>query len=143
MRDFKKSKKPAVVDQIILWIVLFIMFVGFLFFVIDYSNALKVKDNNDALADYAARMIALGRTNSEVATGLNNIKDDYVATITEANITCVEDALTTNYQVIVNVYATLNNSFLPAGNNNVHSRTVVFNESSESQKECSLTLSFN
>lgn len=143
MRSFEESKKPAVVDQIILWIVLFVMFVGFLFFVIDYSNALKVKDNNDALADYAARMFALGKTDAEVAQGLNNIKDDYVATISEANISCVEDVLTTNYQVIVNVYATLDNSFLPEGNNNVHSRTVVFNEASESQKECSLTLSFN
>ncbi len=143
MRTFEENKKRAVVDQILLWIVLFIVFVGFLFFVIDYSNAIKVKDNGDALADYAARMIALGKTNSEVVEGLNNIKEDYIATISEDDLNCVEDVASTNYQVIVNIYASLNNSFISAGNNNVHSRTVVFNEASEVQKECSLTLTFN
>ncbi|RXJ76373.1 hypothetical protein CRV03_09730 [Arcobacter sp. F155] len=143
MKNFEQNKKPAVVDQILLWIVLFIIFVGFLFFVIDYSNAMKVKDNSDALADYTARMVALGKTDAEVVEGLNNIKDDYIATISEADLNCVEDLASTNYQVIVNIYATLNNSFLPVANDNVHSRTVVFNEASEVEKECSITLSFN
>ena len=138
-----KTMKKAVIDQIILWIVLFIAFVTFLFFVIDYSNAIKVKDNTDAIADYIARMVALDKPESDIVSGANVIKDDYFATILEDELSCSSDTTISNHQVIVNVYVTLLNGFLPIGNNNVHSKTVVFNESSEFQKECSVTLSFN
>jgi Flp pilus assembly protein TadG len=135
--------KKAIIDQIILWIILFIAFVTFLFFIIDYSNALKVKDNTDAIGDYIARMIALDKPESDIVSGANVVKDDYFATILENELSCSSDTTISNHQVIVNIYTTLKNGFLPIGNNNVHSKTVVFNESSEFQKECSLTLSFN
>ncbi|MBD3831215.1 MAG: hypothetical protein IE890_12125 [Arcobacter sp.] len=138
-----KSMKKAAIDQIILWIVLFTIFVSFLFFIIDYSNAIKVKDNTDAVADYVARMVALDKSNSEIVTGANKIKENYFATIQESDIICNIDTSISNHEVIMNVYTTLTNGFLNTGNNNVHSKTVVFNESSEFQKECSLTLSFN
>lgn len=135
--------KKAVVEQIVLWIFLFISFVSFLFFVIDYSNATKVKNNTDAVADYLARMVAIDKNEADIVTGINNIKDNYFQDVAVIDLVCNLDAAISNRQVIVNVYATLNNNFLPVGNNNVHSRAVVFNESSEFQKECSLTLSFN
>ena len=138
-----KNTKKAVVDQIILWIMLFILFVGFLFFVIDYSNAIKVKDNTDAVADYVARMKALDNSDSDIATGVNKIKDDYFANITATDINCNTDNTLSNHQVIVNVYTTLTNSFLPTGTNNIHSKVVVFNESSEYEIECNVTLTFN
>ena len=137
-KDLTNYKK-AVVDQIILWIVLFIAFVGFLFFVIEYANAVKVKDNTDAIADYTARMVALGRSEDDIATGINeNIKDDYFNDVSGGSIVCVEDTTTSNYQVVVNIKTTLTNDFLTSSN--VHSRTVVFNEVSEFKKECDLTL---
>lgn len=137
-KDLTNYKK-AVVDQIILWIVLFIAFVGFLFFVIEYANAVKVKDNTDAIADYTARMVALGRSEDDIATGINeNIKDDYFNDVSGGGIVCVEDTTTSNYQVVVNIKTTLTNDFLTSSN--VHSRTVVFNEVSEFKKECDLTL---
>lgn len=139
----KTTMKKGVIDQIILWIVLFIVFVGFLFFIIDYSNAIKVKDNTDALADYVARMTALSKDEADILAGANTIKDDYVATITADNLNCVQNNALANHQVIVNVFATLVNNFLPVGNNNVHSKAVVFNEGSEFQTECTLTLVFN
>lgn len=134
------NMKNAVVDQIVLWIVLFIIFVSFLFFVIEYSNAIKVKDNTDAIADYTARMVALGKTEDDIATSINDsIKDDYFNTVAGSGIVCVEDTATSNYQVIVNVETTMTNDFLTSSN--VLSRTVVFNEISEFKKECDLTLS--
>lgn len=135
--------KNAVVDQILLWMVLFVIFVGFLFFIIDYSNAIKVKDNADALADYSARMVSLGKSDSDITTGLNNIKGDFVATIAPNSLTCIEDTSVSNYQVIVHIYATLTNSFLPVSSNNIHAKTVVFNEDNEFKQECSLTLTLN
>lgn len=140
--DFTNYKK-AVVDQILLWLMLFITFIIFLFFTLDYANALKVKDNADALTDYAARMVALDKPISDIVEGLNRLKDDYIATIEEGDITCTEDTSSLNHQVIMNIYSTLTNNFLPTGTNNVHAKTVVFNESSEVEKECTLTLNFN
>lgn len=138
------NMKNAVVDQIILWIVLFTVFVGILFFIIDYSNAIKVKDNADAIADYTARLVALEKDEDLIIEGINdNIKEDYFASLGTGAISCTEDTSLSNHQVIVNVYTTLTNSFLPVSSNNVHSKTVVFNERSEFKKECSITLVFN
>ncbi len=135
--------KNAVVDQILLWIVLFIIFVGFLFFIIDYSNAIKVKDNTDSIADYTARMVSLAKSDADITTGLNNIKGDFIATIAPNTLTCAIDTGTSNYQVVIHVYTTLTNSFLPVSANNIHSKTVVFNEDSQFKQECSLTLTLN
>ena len=137
------TMKKAIVDQIILWIVLLTIFASFLFFIIDYSNAVKVKDNTDAIADYIGRMVALDKDENDIITGVNAVKDDYIATVQVADLICNTDSSISNHQVIINVYATIVNSFLPVIANNIHSKTVVFNEKSEFQKECSLTLSFN
>ncbi len=137
------NMKKAVVDQIILWIVLFTIFVSFLFFIIDYSNAVKVKDNTDAIADYIGRMVALNKNEADIITGVNEVKDDYFTPAQVADLICNTDNTISNHQVIIHVQTTIINSFIPVGANNVHSKTVVFNESSESQKECFLTLSFN
>jgi Flp pilus assembly protein TadG len=138
-----KNLKHAFVEQIILWIMLFIAFVGFLFFTIDYANALKVKDNSDAIGDYVARMISLDKPHEEIIQGVNNIKEDYVTPLTVDSLSCTTDNAVSNHQVIVNVYANLVNNFLPVGNDNVHSKTVVFNEQSEFEQTCTLNLSFN
>ena len=135
--------KDAVVEQIILWIVIFISFVSLLFFIIDYSNVVKIKENADSISDYAAKMIALSKDEQDIISGINKIKGDYVADVISGDLICIEDTSIANHQVIVNVYATVNNGFLPVSSNNIHSKTVVFNESSEFEKECSLTLSFN
>ena len=138
-----QNMKKAVVDQIILWIVLFTIFVSFLFFVIDYSNAVKVKENSDAIATYIARMVSLNKSEDEIISGANKIKDNYFAPIKTGDLVCVIDNTASNYQVISNVYTTIINGFIKIGTNNVHSKIVVYNESSDLQKECSLTLSFN
>ena len=139
----KPNFKDAVVEQIILWIVIFISFVSILFFIIDYSNALKVSENADSIANYTARMVALEETESDIADGINRIKGDYVQTVSASSISCTEDTSDSSRQVIVNIYGTLPNNIILTGSNNINSKAVVYNESSEYKKECSLTLSFN
>ena len=138
-----KNMKKALIDQIMLWIVLFTIFLGFLFFIIDYSNVMKVKDNTDAIADYIGRMVALNKNEADIIEGINKVKDDYFAPVDATNLLCNVNNSISNYQVIVNVKTTLANSFLPIVENNIHSKTVVFNENNEFEKECFLTLSFN
>ncbi|MDZ7818424.1 MAG: hypothetical protein U5K55_07335 [Aliarcobacter sp.] len=137
------NMKKAVIDQIILWIVMFTIFVSFLFFIIDYSNTVKTQDNTSAIADYIARMNALDKDEADIIIGINEIKNSYFAEVTNADLNCTTNTAISNHQVIVNVYATIINNFLSAIENNIHSKAVVFNESSEFQKECNLTLSFN
>lgn len=137
----KNNMKSAVVDQMLLWIILITVFASFLFFIINYSVALRIKDNVDSLTDYGARMVALGRSDAEVVAGLNNIKLSSMADIQEADLNCVENA-DSNYQVEFNVLATYDSTFFEAGANNVQGRAVVFNEVSDLEKVCSLTLSF-
>lgn len=141
IKEENKNLKKAVVEQIILWIVIFTAFVGFLFFIIEYSGAVRVKENGDAIASYTAKMVSLSQDESDIIRGINNIKADYVNTLTSNSLFCSEDQNSSNRQVIVNVYATLDNSFLPSKTNNIHSKIVVFNESSEFKKECNITLS--
>lgn len=135
------NMKQAAIDQILLWLVLFTIFVSFLFFVIDYSLAIRIKDNADSLADYGARMVALGRTDAEVVAGMNNIKLGSFNTILDADLTCTQGA-TSNYQVQFNVYTTYVSDFFGSDANNVHGKTVVFNEVSDLEKDCSVTLTF-
>ncbi|QOG12537.1 hypothetical protein [Arcobacter sp. FWKO B] len=130
--------KKGAIDQIMLWLLLFALFVSFLFFVIDYSSAIRVKDNCDSIADYGARMKGLGNEESTIASGINQIKIDYFPTISGGDIVCTEDSSTENYQVIFNVYATYNSKFLPSSN--IHAKKVVFNEVNKSQITCNLTL---
>lgn len=137
----KNRMKTAVIDQILLWIILITVFATFLFFIVNYSVALRIKDNVDSLTDYGARMVALGRSDAEVVAGLNNIKLSSMADIQEADLNCVENA-NSNYQVEFNVLATYDSTFFESGANNVQGRAVVFNEISDLEKICSLTLAF-
>jgi len=137
------NMKKAIIDQILLWIVLFTIFVSSLFFIIDYSNTVKAQDNTSAIADYIARMNALDKNEADIVIGINQIKNSYFTEVTTNDLNCTINSAISNHQVIVNVYATMVNNFLSAQANNIHSKAVVFNESSEFQKECSLTLSFN
>lgn len=139
MKINKDNAKPAYVENIILWIVLFVSFATLFFFIVEYSVTLKVIDKTNALSDYGSRSIALGNNPSDVVNGLNQIKGDTFNTITIDNLTCTEDTTVQNYQVIFNTYTTYSNNFLSGqGANNIHAKSVVFNETSNSLKICNL-----
>jgi Flp pilus assembly protein TadG len=137
MKTNKKIYKGAI-DQIMLWMLLLSIFVTFLFFIIDYATVIRIKDNCDAIADYSVRMVALGKDEANISSGINQLKLDYFGTVSAADISCTQDEGTENYQVIFNVYATYNGNFFE--NNNIHSKRVVFNEINPYQITCDLTL---
>jgi Flp pilus assembly protein TadG len=138
MKNNSILNKKGTIDQIMLWMVLFTIFVSFLFFVIDYSSAIRVKDNCDSVADYGARMVALGKEDAVISDGINELKLDMFPTVSSGQITCTQDVSVENYQVIFNVYATFESNFLPTSN--IHSKRVVFNEVNQFQVTCNLTL---
>jgi Flp pilus assembly protein TadG len=130
---------PAVIEMVILWMVLFVSFVIFLFMVIDYGSIMRVKGNVDLLAEYGARMLSLGKTPDEVASGLNNIKNVYFASIGDGDIICSSTA-TGNYQVIFTVTGLYTDTKILTQRDAIVSKRVVFNERSSDETNCVLTL---
>lgn len=134
--------KSAVVDQILLWMVMIIAFATLLFIIVDYSAIVRLKSNNDVIAQIGARMVSLGRTNTQVASSLNNIKSKYYATINADDIVCTEVAATT-YQVVFTVTSTFTNTKVLTFNDTILARVATFNEQSGNEITCSLTLTNN
>lgn len=134
--------KKAFVDQIVLWITGFIFFVILLFMTIKYSQALRVKENLDAISNYGARMVALGKTNEEIAAGLNGVKLGIFGEILPSDIICISSESQT-YQAIFVAKTTYVNDFLEDKENNVNSKTIFFNESSSNEINCELRLEPN
>lgn len=134
--------KPAVLDQMVLWMVLFISFVILLFIVIDYSAIIRMKNNTDVLAHYGSRMIALGNTEADVATKLNNIKIDYFATIAGADINCntANAAADEEYQVVFTVTSTYTDAKVLTFTDTITSKVATFNEKSSDYITCTLAL---
>ena len=142
VKKLKNKMRNAVVDQILLWMVLLIGFVTLLFVTIDYSKVMRLKGNNDSLAQQGARLIALGRDTTEVAESLNNIKNLYYANIIADDIVC-DEIVATNYQVIFNVVSTYNDTKVLTFADSIHSKVAVFNETNSNEITCTLTLSNN
>jgi len=138
----KKIKKmtPAIVDQIMLWTVIFVSFVVILFLVIDYSMIMRIKGNLDLLSQYSARMIAIGTQKEDIVAQLNNIKLSYFTNIISDDITCVTSS-TGTYQVIFNVNGLYDSTNILNPQNALSSKSVVFNEINSDEIECTLTLS--
>lgn len=129
--------RSAIVDQVLLWIVLFVAFVTIFFMVLDYSFVLKGRENCATISNYAARSVSLGNTEDEVIARVNSIKGDYFATATTADLVCT-DLGTTNYQINFTTQMTLDNRFL--SDNTISESVGVFNESSPADISCTLTL---
>lgn len=130
--------RNAVVDQILLWIVLFITFVTLFFTVIDYYIVMKTKERVDSLSSYGARMEALGRDESTIVEGLNNIIGSTFVTVTQDDLNCT-DLGTTNYQVVFTVRVGIKNRFISADKKLI-SISSFFNEVNSSDYSCILDL---
>lgn len=133
--------KRAFVDQIVLWITGFVFFVILLFMTIEYAQALRVKENLDAISNYGARMAALGKTNEEMAIGLNKVRLGMFSEILPSDIICASNTAQ-NYQAIFVAKTTYENDFLENKEDNVNSKTIFFNESSSDEIVCELELKF-
>ena len=134
--------KTAIVDQILLWVVLLVGFVTLLFITVDYSAVMRLKNNNDTLAQQGARLIALCKTNDEVADSLNNIKNVFYADVSGGDITC-EEVTATSYQVIFNVISTYDDAKILTISDSIYAKVAVFNESNSNEITCTLTMTNN
>ena len=135
------QNKGGFIDQILLWIVIFISFITFFFMAIDYGNLARIKGNLDLMGDYGARMLALGKTTDEVAEGLNSMKSPYFGTINGGDIVCTtEDS--ENYQVIFQLTGGYMGTKILEPRETIVAKRAVFNERGSFLLDCSLTLTY-
>ena len=136
------TKKPAYIENIILWMVMFIGFATMFFFVIDYATIIRTKDNIDALSDYGANVIAVQGVGTDMIAELNNTKISKIKTINASDLVCdsVADVPPT-YQVIF-ITETSNDS-IEFYNDKLTSKRVVFNEVNTETVTCKLTVTLS
>jgi len=140
------NMKPAYIENILLWMVMFIGFAGLFFFVINYASIVRIKDNMDAISDYGALRISkdgLTLDTDLFTTKLNNMKVSAINTIdatmgVDLNCTTVADAA---YQVTF-ITQTTNTSY-KFFNNQLISKRVVYNESNSNSVTCTLDITLN
>jgi len=130
--------RKAVIDQIMVWILVFVSFITIFFLTIDYYTLLKTKETCDNMSSYGARMVALGKSYSNITEELNNRKSNMMNDINDTDIICSKDTSKTNYQVVFSINMDLNtNTFKDKHINSVSS---AFNEIDSSDIECNLTI---
>jgi len=134
-----KSKK-GVVDQILLWMTLLVAFVGMFFLIVDYSAISRIKSNMDQMTQYAARMIALNKDHTDIASSMNSMKVNYFADITADDINCIEIAGGNEYQVVLTLTSTYTQSNILNFANTIESKIATFNETSAKSINCTLNL---
>lgn len=137
-----KNMKPAYIENILLWMVMFIGFATMFFFVINYATIVRVKDNMDAMSDYAASRVSLQGIGADLVTDLNNMKVGRINNITAGNIVC--NSVVNNppdFQVIF-ITQTSNNS-IEFYQKSLTSRRVVFNEFNSQTVTCTLTVTLS
>jgi len=129
--------RSAIIDQIMLWIFIFVFFVIIFVLVIDYYTLIKTKDSCDTISNYGARMKALGKSNTIIATELNKRKSNRMETIDTNDILCYENT-PGNYQVVFHTNMELNTTTFKE--KLINSSSSAFNELDSTDIECTLTI---
>jgi len=133
--------KKAVIDQIMVWMLVFVSFVTLFYLSMDYYKLLKTKESCDTMSNYGARMKALGKSNDTIAGELNKRKSNLMDTINATDIICREDITDQKYQVVFRIMMDLNTTTFQ--DKQIQSVSSAFNELTSSNIECNLTITTN
>lgn len=143
--------KPAYIEQVLLWLTIFVGFVTLLFIIIEFSNITRIQGNMDLMADAGAQMKSLGVEDVNVSASLNKIKKPYFNDIVadgsspDSVLECVDTGNAT-YQIIFIVKGTYDDTnIFPT--QNLTTKRVVYNiedlsdiGDNSAEIECTLTL---
>lgn len=141
-KTLHKNMKPAAIDLIFVWIVLFAMFVSIFFFIINYASIIRTKDTIDALADYGANYIGTNGVGDDISTTMNSIATRNFANIdADTSAICNAPVADNTFQVTFIVTST-NNSFY-FYNGQLSSKKVVFNQQDSNGITCNLSVTLN
>lgn len=136
--------KSAYIENVIIWMVMFIGFAITFFFIIDYGTVTRVQDNIKGLSDYGANYVSINGSTvtNDLVDGLNNLKLDKINTITAGNISCgATPTGSSNYQVIFTT--TTGNVTLEFYTGTLEGKRVVYNEQGAADIQCTLNITLN
>ncbi len=138
----KTTMKKAAIENIFIWLVLFVGFATLFFFIIDYATILRIKDNMNAISDYGANYVATNGMGDDISTQINDMK---LITIQNVNANtgaiCNIDAARANqYKVIFITQADSSYKFY---NNQLRTSRAVFNQTSSDTIVCRLVITLN
>ncbi len=131
--------KSAAVENIIIWMLIFSMFVSIFFFIINYASIIRTKDIVDALADYGSNYIATKGVGDDISKTMNSIASVSFKKINaDTSVICNPPDANHKYQIIFNV-TTTNDSFY-FYNEKISSKRVVFNQLGSESITCNLSV---
>lgn len=140
----KKKKSPvkmkkAMIDQVMMWLMIFVGFITTMFLVIDYSMINRVKANIDLLSEFGAKSIALEHTEEDIAEKLNTMKSGYFANINPEDINCVV-VENNSYKISFTVIGEYTDTKILSKQSNIVSKKSVFYDNGTDQIDCTLNL---
>lgn len=131
------SMKDAYVEQVIIWMFLFVAFTSLLFFSINYSTIIRVQDNMNSLSDYGARRVSVNGSGVDIIADLNNMRHGSIKAIIASDLVCTP--VTDNLSKVIFITETVDTSFQFV-NEKLVSRKAVFNEVNSNTVTCTLTI---
>lgn len=137
MKTKNKNLKPAYVENIIVWLVIFVGFVTMFFFTINFASILRVKDNMDAISDYGANMVSVNGVDVDMIEQLNDIALPLVSQIDAADLVC-NSVVDNAYQVLFITETT--NTEYKFYEEKFTTQRIVFNQVNANSVTCTLTI---
>lgn len=148
-----ENMKKAYIENILIWVTIFCTFVLLFFFVIKFATIIRIKDNLDAMSDYIANKAAVtagigdttinGADITKIVAVLNNMKVSAIAQITDANLSCADAGTNTHSYQINSTVTTGTAVTIGFYTNTFTSNRVVYNEMTDDDIDCTLTISLN
>lgn len=140
MKKNKKNMKEAYVENVIIWLVIFVGFATMFFFTLNYASILRVKDNMDSISDYGANMIALNGVGADIVENINDIGLPVINDISADDIDCVSEV--DNSHQIVFITETSNDSY-KFFDGQLSTKRVIFNQVNSNKITCTLTVTLD
>ena len=137
----EKNMKKAYIENILLWMVMFIGFATLFFFIINYASIVRVKDNMDAISDYGARNVAINGIGSDLSANINNMRVSAVNNVA-ADTSTICASVSNNAHQVIFITQTTNLDYKFFGNQ-LFSKRVVFNDVNSDTVTCTLNITLS
>jgi Flp pilus assembly protein TadG len=139
----KVVMKKAGIENVFIWMILFLGFASLFIFIINYATILRIQDNMNAISDYGANYVAINGRGDNISDQINSMKATSINNVSaNTNAICNIDAARPNEYKVIFTTITSNTSYKFYGNKLSASRA-VFNQSSSDTIVCTLEITLN
>ncbi len=138
----KTINRRGVIDQIMMFMMVFVFLVTLFFLIVDYSSIGKMQNQLDMISRQGSRLISLGKDHENIANMVNTLKTNYFRAVTDDDISC--DATDNELsRVVFNIQGSFESRFDALGSDGevtISSVSVAYNENSTDEMNCTVVL---